>query len=385
MPGMQRADRGDSPPVPLGRALGPFAGFDPQRCKQDQIHDLLAPLAAQRQSDRPMSFYGMRDVAAHFGVSLWTALAAYRRLEREGLIVRVRASRTLVPARSGATTQVDVRGVVALVNWLPGFLHTPDQRFVVTQLEKGLWDRGFVSEIVFYREEEKPDPNFAGRILAHRPNYVVWLMPGPADETTMATISDAGVRLVAIADQLVNTRTPQYKVGWEQGWRAAMRCWRREGVGNVVVPAPRWGLLGMRPWMEAILREMRIAHELFPFDEHETMERYVERLAAQPAGVLFVSDIWHARVCSQAPRAFARLLAARPVLQSWPLAIEAGILGDVRTDALLMPWQTVIDRIVGDLSSGQLGLMRDDATFEAVWRHRVPAASLARLYAYERI
>lgn len=327
----------------------------------------------------------MRETADYFGVSLWTALAVYRRLERDGLVVRVRGSQTLLPARPGTASRASARGSVVLMSWLPGFLHTPDQRFVVMQMEKCLWDRGFVSEIVFYHEEDKPDPGFSRRILAHRPDYAVWLMPGPADESTMAAISDAGVRLVVVADQPVRTRTPQYKIDWQKGWRAAMRCWQGEGVTRVVIPTPSFGVRIIRPRHVEVLRELGIPYDFVPFDETETMENYVGRLAVQPSGIVFEYDIWHARVCTQAPRAFARLLAEKRVLQCWPLPIEPGFLKAARADVVLMPWQEIIDRIVGDLSSGRLLSMRHDVNFQAAWQHRAPAASLSRLHAYERV
>jgi hypothetical protein len=72
-------------------------------------------------------------------------------------------------------------------------------------------------------------------------------------------------------------------------------------------------------------------------------------------------------------------------LQNWPLPIAPDVLGDARADFLLLPWPKLIARLVDDLRSGRLALQREDVRFEAVWRHRVPAAALSRLHAYERI
>jgi len=370
---------------PLSELVEPFTGFARARGKQTQIHAVLSKLARRERAHGPARFFSMTEVKAHFGVALRTVEAVYRRLEQDGLVVRIRGSQTQLTARQGIAPRVAVRGVVALVNWLPGFVHTPDQRFVVMQMEKDLWDKGFVSEIVFYHEEDKSDPGFARRILAHRPNVVIWLMPGPADEATLASIGDVGVRLAVIANQPVRTRTPQYTISWLKAYEAAMRGWRRNGVTHVAIPAPDWRTYAMRPELAEILTQCGLTFQHYPIGARELMDDYVERLAAQPGGVLFDFDIWHARLCTQAPRAFARLLARRPVLQSWPLPIERALLAGIRTDVLIMPWREIITRMVVDLSSGRMARMRANVGFEAAWRHHVDAAALSRLHAYERV
>ena len=113
------------------------------------------------------------------------------------------------------------------------------------------------------------------------------------------------------------------------------------------------------------------------------MEDYVARLAALLAGVVFAYDIWHAKVCAQAPRAFTRLLAKQCVLNCWSLPIEVGILGDVRTDAIVMPWSRIVDRIAGDLNSGAIFNRTADLDFEAAWAPRARASQLSRLYDFE--
>lgn len=384
-----REGRKTAPLPPLAAALGTFGGFaDGRGNKQEEMAAALAPLARRLRGKRPRRFYSMREVAAHFGVSLWTVVAVYRRLEREGLLARVRGNCTLVPGGPGVITRVTTRGVVAIVNWLPGFLHTPDQRFVVMELERRLWDRRFVSEIIFYREEEKGRPAFVRRILAHRPNYVIWLTPGPADENTMAWIGDAGVRVVAIADQPLRPALPKYTISRRRGWLAAMRCWRRHGVESVVIPVP-CPATGRAPEeleeLKEILRGLGMRHSLLIHDGRESPAAYLARLAAQPAGVVFIFDIWHAALCGRAQQEFARLLAERPVLNPWPLPADPAVFGDIRTDALVMPWPRIVARVVDDLASGRLFTMSGDVGYEAVWRRQVPAARLARLHAYESI
>jgi hypothetical protein len=367
----------------LAARLGPFAGFGPGRGKQEQIHAILAPLARRDRSSRPKRYYTVREVGAYFGVSLRTAGMVYRHMEQEGVIARIRGPGTVLTARKGGThVRVPVRGVVAVLNWLPGFLHISDQRYFMMELERALWEKNFASSLVFYHEEEKREPAFANRILAHRPDFAIWLTPGTIDSLTMNVLSDAGVRMIAIADKPVPTRTPKYVISWRRGMEAALRAWRRQGVRRVVIPTEPQGINPLLPQLDPLLRSLGMEFALCPIG-NESMEDYVARLAAQPAGVVFAYDIWHAKVCAQAPRAFTRLLAKQRVLNCWSLPIEVGILGEVRTDAIVMPWSRIVDRIAEDLNSGAIFSRTADLVFEAAWTPRARAAQLSRLYDFE--
>jgi hypothetical protein len=371
--------------APLAARLGPFAGFDGTRDKQDQILAILAPLAREGRAENPTRFYSMRAVCDYFGVALRTAGAVYRRMERDNLLARIRVTGTIIPARTGRTRpHMPVRGVVAVINWLPGFLHIADQRIFVMQLERLLWERDFASTLVFYHEEEKYDPGFTTRILGHHPDVAIWLMPGPADITTMNALSDAGVHLVAIVDQPVETRAPKYAISRRRGLETALRAWQKKGIDRVVIPGEPHRTIAVPPELGAILNELGIASTLYPMTGG-SIEDYLAGVMAEEAGVVFDFDMWHAQVCTQAPRAFARLLAERRVLNSWSLPIDPEVLGDVRTDAVVMPWERIIARIVGDLNTGAIFRMSRDEIFEAVWQPGVRATQLSRLYAHERI
>lgn len=371
--------------APLAVHAGRFRGFGKGQVRQDQIYDALVMIARAERTEEPMRFFSMREVCAHFGVSLWTAVAVYRRMEREGLLARIRGVGTVLAANSGRTRpRVPVRGIVAVINWLPGFLHGADNRHFVMQLEKFLWERGFSSALVFYHEEEKHSPDFADRILRHHPDFAIWLTPGPADVTTMKTLGDAGVRVVAIDDQRVETRAPKYTISYRRGLEAALRAWREKGIDRVVVPIEPHRTRPVFSEIDIILNELKIAATVFSM-KSGSMEQYVSRLAAQPAGVVFSFSIWHSQVCAQAPQAFVRLLAQRPVLNCWLLPIAADVLGTVRTDAVLFPWDQMARRIANDLHSGDIFRMTEDVVIHAEWKPRVLAAHISRLYAYERV
>ena len=368
---------------PLAEALGSFKGVDGAFCKQDIIHDALAWLATRAADRHGALFYTVRETAEYFGVSLWTVGAVYRRLEREGMIVRIRGSKTIIPLQRGVFPQRHVRGVVAVMVWLPGFLHVPDVREAVILVEERLRRVQFVADIVFYREEDKTDPALAARVIEHEPDCVLWFTPKGDDSAVIEAISDVGIRVVGIIDRPVATRAPQYVLSWRKGLRKALQAWRADGVRRVAVP------VGLR-------RETTCTHVLeeeagrlgLTVENHlwlgKDIAGYVAALTARAdTGLVLDDDLWSGRLCSLWPEQAVRLLSGRHVLTPRALPIGRAAVGDGHTQALVMPWKTVIDRIVGDLTSGKLYGDFRRVVFEAVWRRDVPLRSVVRLGDYE--
>lgn len=63
-----------------------------------QLLELLRMAAIKNQKDQPQSFYSMREVANRLRVPISTVAGVYKRLEREGLVSRVRGSKTVLQA-----------------------------------------------------------------------------------------------------------------------------------------------------------------------------------------------------------------------------------------------------------------------------------------------
>ena len=369
---------------PLAEALGPFKGFGDALCKQDLVHDTLARLAARAKTDRRGAlFHSVRETAVYFGVSLWTVGAVYRRLEREGTLVRIRGSRTIIPARRGVSPQGRVRGVVAIMVWLPGFLHVPDVRQAVMLAEERLRRAQFVADIVFYREEDKTDPALAARVIAHEPDCVLWFTPKGDDCSVIETISDAGIRVVCIIDRPVKTRAPQYAVSWRCGLRKALKTWREDGVRRVVVPVGVRRETTCTHVLEEEAAEAGLTVEDYRWQGGD-MENYISELTSlSNAGFVLDDDLWDGRLCTLWPRQAVRLLSGRHVLTPRTMPVDPALAGEGRTEALIMPWPAVIDRIVGDLSSGKLYGDFRRVAFEAAWRPNIPIREITRLNDYE--
>ena len=64
--------------------------------KSDRLLEILRGVAVKNQNDQPQPFYSVREIGARFRVPISTVSGIYRRLEEEGLLNRVRGSKTIL-------------------------------------------------------------------------------------------------------------------------------------------------------------------------------------------------------------------------------------------------------------------------------------------------
>src|ERR1019366_7855564 len=154
-------------------------------------------LAATLTRPEARVFYSVREVARHYRVSTSTISKVYARLERDGCLSRTRSSMTHLLARR-RQPRVRIQGVIAVPVWIPGFLAFRDWRIFFIELEERLRQHSFVASFVHYHWNEANAPAFVDRLLAHHPDYVVWLSADPKDHANLHSLADPGVRLVVI-------------------------------------------------------------------------------------------------------------------------------------------------------------------------------------------
>ena len=364
--------------------LGPFRGFKAGATKQAVIHAALAGLVKRaRPGKNGARFFTVRGVAEHFGVSICTVGAVYQRLEREGLIIRYRGSRVMVPPRRGRAPRARLRGVVALSVWLPGFLRVPDTRRAVALTRENLRRAGFVTDLVFVHEKEKTDPALAARIIRHEPDCVLFMTPKSDDHAIIETIADAGIRTACVMDRPVKTRFPHYGLSWRGALGKAFADWRRRGARAVLVPTD--GKLGTS--CTHLLKEAADAHglaaEKHPWQGGDLATFAESFLARGDAGIVFDDDLWCCWLCEHRPDLAARLFSHPLALLPRAVPLAPEYAGSARVDALVMPWENIVNRVARDISSGVVWHDFDAVRFEAEWRPAVPLKSLAVLNGYE--
>src|SRR5690349_12625278 len=95
--------------------------------KSERLLEILRHLAAAAQEDQPRAFYSMREVGHHFKVPISTVSRIYRSLEKEGILTRIRGSKTTLRGLK-YDRKLTVRAFVGLPASLSRFITTQDYR-----------------------------------------------------------------------------------------------------------------------------------------------------------------------------------------------------------------------------------------------------------------
>ena len=134
-------------PLPERRAL------ERAHHKTEALTEILRGVAAKNQQEQPQAFYSMREVATHFRVQVSTVSRVYQRLEKEGLISRVRGSKTVLQGLH-FDRQLSVRAFVGLPASLPSFVTLQDYRTFLIRLRRELRLRGFAAATAYFERNE---------------------------------------------------------------------------------------------------------------------------------------------------------------------------------------------------------------------------------------
>src|SRR5690349_19085993 len=79
----------DLGPLPRGSTL---SGYN----RTENLRQLLRSLALKNQREQPRVFYSLREVATKLRVPISAVAKIYREMEQEGLLSRVRSSKTIL-------------------------------------------------------------------------------------------------------------------------------------------------------------------------------------------------------------------------------------------------------------------------------------------------
>jgi len=187
-------------PLPgLKTSLTTVRGFNTSRNKISLIADALRPLITRHQGNTSIVFYPLREIAAHFSVSLRTAHLARSRLETEGLLIGIRGSHTEIPGSGqGGCYRGAIQGVVGMPLWLFGARYSHIHKNLPYALGERLWKQNLVLETIPYSEVEDLKPDFGDHLLRHKIDFALWLYPFKHNRNTILRLKDAGVRGIII-------------------------------------------------------------------------------------------------------------------------------------------------------------------------------------------
>ncbi len=192
------------PPLPKGPLLRV------KDHKAERLLEILRGIAVSNQEEEPKVFYPLRDVALRFEVPVSTAARVYRRLEIEGILNRVRGSKTVLQGLSSAR-RISVRGLIAMPASLSCFLTLQDYRVFFMRTRREFRKRGFVTSSVFFSDRSrKPDELFRN-ITDCNVDTVLWYLPNISTREVAFRLRDLGIRVIAVSDGGVPGIRCQYR------------------------------------------------------------------------------------------------------------------------------------------------------------------------------
>src|SRR5688572_5404041 len=157
-------------PLPDKRAL---AGAHHQT---ERLIEILRGVAVKNQQEQPRAFYSLREVARRFQVPVSAVSRAYDQLEQEGLLNRVRGSKTVLQGLH-FDRQLSVRAFVGLPASLPAFVTLQDYRTFFIKIRRELRLRGFATAMAFFEKEEARSGTLTKRLKSYEVDTVLWFQP----------------------------------------------------------------------------------------------------------------------------------------------------------------------------------------------------------------
>jgi len=359
---------------PLPEIAGHPVGFQPQEGCVQLLAGRLRSIARQTRRDKSHPFYAMREVAHHFRVSIPTVARAYKLLEDEGLLTRIRGSQTLLPGKK-LQPRHPIRGVVGIAVALPTFLYGISSRLLYIRLEEELRHRRFVADFIFYRLEDESQhlPELVQRLLEHQLDIVLWFAPDKCVIPAMLQLQDGGIQLLCIGDGKARYPREQYYFDIWCGITDGIKAWQKEGIDYIAIFGPEYGR--WKPETEIktrVLESVGIRHDMYIVSDAETA-MHLKRLTRRPrTGVILFQHHWYESLCDKFPQIMEKLFRSCRVMLGQGAVVHGFFEGkQVFADSVTWPHDQVAGRIAQDISSGKIATTERLATFLTCWQPRV--------------
>lgn len=339
---------------PFARLYPRFRGFPPQAHLGAELARCLRETIARVRTVEPQPFYSIRDTAAFFRVSFKTAADAYARLEREGLLTRIRGAQTLLHGSRARSTHA-IRGVVGVPVYLPPLVVGTDWRAFLVRLEDELRRRHYVTDFILYSRREQSRDELVERMLEHDLDLVLWYAPIQVHAPTMLRLRDAGIRLVVLSDGKGVFPSEQYHLDLVQAIDEGVAAWQAEGVTSyVILQSPEYPSQHAFDIAQNVLARRQIDAEVRQVAD-DAMEDTVRALTRRrAAGVILLSHMWYERLCGRYPVAMEDLFRrTRVFLTQGPVYAPYLTGKTVYADSIELPNDDMARRIAADIGTGR--------------------------------
>src|SRR3954469_25249875 len=215
-------------PLPSRRAL------EKAHHKTEALTNILRNVAVKNQQEQPRAFHSVRAVAAHFRVPVSTVQRAYRHLEQEGLLSRVRGSKTLLQGLK-FDRQLKVRAFVGFPASLSAFVTLQDYRTFLIRIRRELRLRGFAAATAFFEPGEGRSGALTKRFQAYEVDTLIWFQPGDEARDAAPHFADMGIRLLGVANDTYCHVPCRYQVDREPAIRRLLDHWKAQKLDRITV------------------------------------------------------------------------------------------------------------------------------------------------------
>lgn len=361
------------------RALPPLPRLAPLRAgehKAERLREILRRVAITNQKEAAQPFYSLREVARHFRVSFATVAGAYARLEKDGILRRIRGSKTLLLGK-GAVRPLSVQGLVGLPAALSCLVTLQDYRTFFMCTRSALRRRGFVSETVHFETRDLREGILSERLKACQADTVIWYLPEVASRDTVARLRDAGIRVLGVSDGGLPGFPCRYEVRRGAARRQILQAWAASGeIEKIfVVSVPRRRSAADAERLQVLLEEGGWEFALVSLSaQRPALPSFPERsgIVLQACAASLLSF--------RAPELLAELLQRRRVaLVDGPVSAPfSRFPTGARADLVYVDWEAVAEQMANDLVRRDPA--RDGAViaFEAEARPRVAVGDYAQ-------
>jgi hypothetical protein len=337
-------------------------------------------VAVKNQRAQPRAFYSVREIAKAFSVPLSTVSEVYGVLEHEGLLTRVRSSRTLLQGRS-LDRRVGVRTFVGLPASLSAFITIQAYRMFFIRIRRELRLRGFATTMVFSEKREAGSSELAERLKAYQVDTVIWFEPPTFARELTEQLGDLGIRVVGVAHESIPSIPCRYVVRRDRAIRRLLRTWKEQNAVEDIMIV-RWKhrrTSAVDEALHATIDELDIKTTFLELQDEESHKFLARLQQVKTDGIVFASAEVASKLAFRSPRAMTNLLENRRVaFLNGPVTMPFAKVPNARVDLILVPWERVAESIVSDLITQDAFRPRGPGVFDAEAKFQVPLNQFAQ-------
>lgn len=361
----------DLGPLPSGSALK--AGHN----ETASLLEVLRSLAVKNQREQPRVFYSLREVAKRFKVPISTVAKVYHDMEQEGLLSRMRSSKTILNGLRH-NRRMSVRGLIGLPVLTTHFITIQEYRTFFISIRRELWSRGFATTMVFFRTHEAVDGTLSDQLKSLEVDTVVWLQPGRSAKETLLRLSDMGIRVIGISQVGTPSIPSRYYVWRERAIEALIKEWKDQNSFRqiTVVDSKDYRSPVTEEVLRVILENLQIQPFIQTFQGENSAAFLQDLYRVKTDGIILPSSALASMFAFRSPYQMADLLKVhRVAFIDGPVDMPFADVPDAPVDLVTVNWQAVAESIVNDLITREAFDRNRYTTFEAEARLRVPFSS----------